>query len=58
MQALSGIYESVSDTAFFSFFETGVTACGGPAMVPYIGKLAIKQRGWLDEKTFHEGIAI
>ena len=43
---------------FLAFLKLGVTAFGGPAMVPYIGKLAIKQRGWLDENTFHDGVAL
>jgi chromate transporter len=36
----------------------GATAFGGPAMVPYIGKMAVERSGWLDENTFREGVAL
>jgi chromate transporter len=43
---------------FLSFLKLGATAFGGPAMVPYIGKMAVEQRGWLDESTFRDGVAL
>ena len=33
---------------FLSFLKLGATAFGGPAMVPYIGKMAVEQQRWLD----------
>ena len=43
---------------FFSFLKLGATAFGGPAMVPYIDKLAVERTGWLDENTFRDGVAL
>ena len=43
---------------FLSFLKLGATAVGGPAMVPYIGKMAVEQRRWLDEDTFRDGVAL
>ena len=43
---------------FFSFLKLGATAFGGPAMVPFIGKMAVEQRKWLDGGTFHDGVAL
>jgi len=43
---------------FLSFLKLGVTAFGGPAMVPYIGKMAVEQKRWLNDQTFREGVAL
>ena len=43
---------------FLSFLRLGATAFGGPAMVPYISKMAVEQRKWLDEETFRDGVAL
>jgi chromate transporter len=43
---------------FFSFLRLGVTAFGGPAMVAYIGDLAVKRKKWLDQETFKRGVAL
>ncbi len=43
---------------FLSFLRLGVTAFGGPAMVAYIGELAVKRRKWLDQETFKGGVAL
>jgi chromate transporter len=43
---------------FLSFLKLGSTAFGGPAMVPYIGKMAVEKRKWLDEQTFRDGVAL
>jgi chromate transporter len=43
---------------FRSFLKLGVTAFGGPAMVPSIGKLAVEQKRWLNDQTFRDGVAL
>ncbi|GAB6183299.1 chromate efflux transporter [Thermodesulfovibrio hydrogeniphilus] len=43
---------------FLSFLKLGLTAFGGPAMVAYIKELAVDKKGWLDKKTFQEGVAL
>jgi chromate transporter len=43
---------------FFSFLRLGLTAFGGPAMIPYIRDLAVRRRGWLDEETFNDGLVL
>jgi len=43
---------------FLSFFKVGLTAFGGPAMVAYIRELAVQRKGWLDQRTFNEGVAL
>ena len=42
---------------FWGFLRLGLTAFGGPAMVAYIGEMAVK-RNWLSGETFREGVAI
>jgi len=43
---------------FWAFLKLGATAFGGPAMIPYIGKMAIEQMRWLTDQTFREGVAL
>ena len=43
---------------FFSFLRLGLTAFGGPAMIAYMGELAVKRKGWLDEGAFEGGVAL
>jgi chromate transporter len=43
---------------FLSFLKLGLTAFGGPAMVAYIRELAVQKKGWLDQRTFNEGVAL
>lgn len=43
---------------FFSFFRVGLTAFGGPAMIPHIRRLALEQHAWVDEKGFRLGMSI
>ena len=43
---------------FLSFLKLGSTAFGGPAMIPYIGRMAVEKRMWLDEPTFRDGVAL
>ncbi len=45
-------------TLFLSFLRLGATAFGGPAMVPYIRRMAVEQRKWLDDGTFDDGVAL
>jgi chromate transporter len=45
-------------TIFFAFFRLGLTAFGGPAMVTYIRKMVVDQKGWLDGATFDDGVAL
>ncbi len=42
---------------FLAFLRIGATAFGGPAMVPYIGGLAVRRR-WLSREEFAEGVAL
>ena len=37
--------------------KLGTVAFGGPAMIPYIRKIALKQ-GWIDENSFDDGVAL
>jgi chromate transporter len=43
---------------FLSFLKLGLTAFGGPAMVAYIRELAVQKKGWVDQRTFNEGVAL
>lgn len=43
---------------FLSFLKLGITAFGGPAMVDYIRKMVVMQKKWLDDESFHEGVAL
>lgn len=43
---------------FLSFFQLGLTAFGGPAMVAYIKDLSVKKKKWLDEQSFKDGVVI
>jgi chromate transporter len=45
-------------TLFLSFLLLGATAFGGPAMVEYIRRLAVEEKGWLDDPSFREGVAL
>ncbi|MGC8718603.1 MAG: chromate efflux transporter [Thermodesulforhabdaceae bacterium] len=42
---------------FLGFLKVGATAFGGPAMIPYVRRLAIA-RGWISEGEFRTGVAI
>ena len=41
-----------------AFFRLGSTAFGGPAMVAYIGELAVRKNHWLSEESFQDGVAL
>jgi chromate transporter len=43
---------------FAAFLRLGLTAFGGPAMVPYIRAMAVDKRKWLGESTFRLGMAV
>lgn len=43
---------------FRAFFRIGLTAFGGPAMIPHIRKLVINAKGWLTEADFRTGLAV
>jgi chromate transporter len=43
---------------FLSFLRLGATSFGGPAIVAYVGRLAVEKKKWLDEATFHDGVAL
>jgi chromate transporter len=43
---------------FLAFLRLGLTAFGGPAMVPYIGEMAVGKRRWLSRQSFKEGVAV
>ena len=45
-------------SVFFAFFRLGITAFGGPAMITYIRKMAVSQKGWLDSAIFDDGVAL
>ncbi len=43
---------------FVAFLRLGATAFGGPAMVAYIREMAVDRKGWLDARTFDDGVAL
>jgi chromate transporter len=43
---------------FWAFLRLGLTAFGGPAMVAYIGDLAITKQRWLTRPSFKEGVVV
>jgi chromate transporter len=43
---------------FLAFTRLGLTAFGGPAMVPYIRAMAVERRQWLDEASFSLGMSL
>jgi len=43
---------------FWAFLRLGLTAFGGPAMIPYIGEMAVTKRQWLTRPSFKEGVAV
>ena len=43
---------------FFCFLKLGATAYGGPAMVANIKDMMVKEKRWLSEQEFLEGIAL
>lgn len=43
---------------FKAFFRVGLTAFGGPAMIPHIRRLALEKHAWLSEGDFRLGMSI
>ncbi len=43
---------------FAAFLRLGASAFGGPAMVAYIREMAVARKGWLDARTFDDGVAL
>ena len=43
---------------FAGFLRLGATAFGGPAMVAYIRHLAVDKKGWLNARTFDDGVVL
>jgi chromate transporter len=43
---------------FGSFLRLGITAFGGPAMIPYVRKIAVERSHWLDGDSFQDGVAL
>jgi chromate transporter len=43
---------------FGSFLRLGITAFGGPAMIPYVRKTAVEKRQWIDGESFQAGVAL
>ncbi len=43
---------------FVAFLRLGATSFGGPAMIAYIRRMAVEQKGWLDDETFRAGVAL
>lgn len=43
---------------FTAFLRLGCTAFGGPAMIPYIRRMAVDRRKWLTEDAFRVGMSL
>lgn len=43
---------------FWSFLRLGATAFGGPAMVAHIRKMAVRQKKWLSDASFRDGMGL
>ena len=43
---------------FVAFLRLGATAFGGPAMVAYVRQMAVDRKGWLNARTFDDGVAL
>ena len=43
---------------FGSFLRLGITAFGGPAMIPYVRRMAVEKQQWIDGESFQAGVAL
>lgn len=43
---------------FAAFLRLGAVSFGGPAIVAYIRRMVVEQKGWLDAETFAQGNAL
>ena len=50
--------KSLAARLFLAFLRLGLTAFGGPAMVAYIGRLAVEKKQWLTKESFEAGVAL
>lgn len=41
-----------------SFLRLGITAFGGPAMIPYVRKMTVGQKKWIEGEAFQAGVAL
>ena len=51
-------YPATTTDIFIAFLRLGLTAFGGPAMVAYIRRMAVKDKKWVKEDSFKKGIAL
>ena len=51
-------YPATISAVFLAFLRLGLTAFGGPAMVAYIRRMAVKDKKWVKEDSFKKGIAL
>ena len=58
MESGKGMQKVSPSKLFVAFLRLGLTAFGGPAMVAYIGDLAVKRKGWISQNSFKDGIAL
>lgn len=54
----AGLLRPSCPRLFWAFLRLGLTAFGGPAMVAYIGELAVTKQRWLTRPSFKEGVAV
>jgi len=54
----AGVARASIPQLFLSFFRLGSTSFGGPAMVPYIGDLVVREKGWVEPAAFKDGVAL
>lgn len=45
-------------TLFLNFIRLGLTAFGGPAMIPYLRRMAVNRYQWINEDDFRVGLAL
>ena len=43
---------------FKAFLRLGLTAFGGPAMLAHLREVSVKRQGWLEDKTFSDGVVL
>ncbi len=51
-------YQARAAEIFIAFFRLGLTAFGGPAMVAYIRTMTVKDKKWVQDDSFKQGIAL
>ncbi len=55
---MSGHDQPTKALLFLIFLRLGLTAFGGPAMVPYVRQVAVEQKAWLTPRQFQDGVAL